>query len=133
MKSFGFVPKVAFVALLACGTMATAANVASAGSSGFTGAFTATDPDDQSRLILTISAPNASGRVRVTLIDQFATSCLAPATVVGAGTLSEATVSGAFDVRCGGAVVAEDVPFTITGGGDTVTLGDLTFTRIGAG
>jgi hypothetical protein len=105
-----------------------------AGSRGaFTGAWTATDPDDGSRLKVQIGAPNASGVSRVTLIDQFASACGAPATGIGTGTASGATLSATLDIRCGGAPLVSDAPATFTMVGDTLVDDfGLVWTRPGA-
>ena len=86
----------------------------------FTGAWVATDPDDGSKLKVQIGAANVSGVRRVTLIDQFASACDAPATGIGSGTVSGTTLSAALDIRCGGSPFGSDVPVAFAAVGDTL-------------
>jgi hypothetical protein len=103
-----------------------------AGSAGaFTGAWSATDPDDGSTLKLQIGAPNASGVSRVTLMDQFASACGALATAIGSGTVSGTTLSSTLDIRCGGSPFASNVPVTFDAVGDTLLGFGVVWTRIG--
>jgi hypothetical protein len=103
-----------------------------AGSAGaFTGAWTATDPDDGSTLKLQIGAPNAFGVSRVTLMDQFASACGALATAIGSGTVSSMTLSSTLDIRCGGSPFAADVPVTFDAVGDTLLGFGVVWTRMG--
>jgi hypothetical protein len=99
----------------------------------FGGAWTANDPADGSTLRLEIGAPSAAGARHVTLLDQFASACNAPATAIGSGTASDTTLSATLDVRCGGTPVAAEVPFTFVLVGDTLVGDDIVFTRVGRG
>ena len=120
-----------------CGAVAFAAVMlapphAAASSDGFTGAWRATDPDDGSTLVADIGAPNAAGIRHLTLVDQFASACDAPAVAIGAGTVSGSTLAATLEVRCGGASLGKDVPFSFQISGDTLHGGGLVFTRVGA-
>jgi hypothetical protein len=97
----------------------------------FTGAWTATDPDDGSTLLVLIGSEDASGNIRVTTVDQFASACDAPATVIGSGTISGSTLTAVGDVRCGGAVFATDVPVEFELVGETLVGGSVEFRRVG--
>jgi len=124
--------RVLLVSTLLVSFMLYGTSTAAGSPSAFTGAWTATDPDDGSTLKVQIGAPNASGRSRVTLIDQFASACGAPATAIGSGTISGATLSSTLDVRCGGSPFASDVPATFEVVGDTLVDGNgLLWTRVG--
>jgi hypothetical protein len=99
----------------------------------FTGAWVATDPGDGSTLKLQISAPNASGQRRVTVMDQFASGCGALATGIGSGTASGATLSTTLDFRCGGSPLANDITGDFVAVGDTlVGFGGVVWERTGA-
>ena len=113
----------ALVAVLAAAGSATAAGDA------FTGAWSATDPFDGSALRLQIGAPSPSGVRQVTLTDNFASACGAPATAIGTGTVSGSTLTTIVDIRCGGELRAEDVTITYELVGDALTDGFSTFTR----
>ena len=105
------------------------AGTASAAGDQFTGAWAATDPFDGSALRLQIGAPSAEGTRQVTLTDDFASACGAPATAIGAGTVSGTTLTTIADIRCGGVLRAEDVTITYTLAGAALTDGFSTFTR----
>jgi hypothetical protein len=119
------------VLLLVC-VVFQATTVAAASTDAFTGAWTATDTDG-STLHLQISAPNVSGVRHVTLVDQFASVCGAPATAIGLGTVSGTTLSATLDVRCGGAPSATGVPLSFDLVGDDLVSGGTVFTRVGGG
>ena len=100
----------------------------------FTGAWVATDPGDGSTLKVQIGAPNASGVRRVTVMDQnqFSSGCGALATAIGSGTVSGTTLSATLDIRCGGSLIATDVPFTFAAVGDTLVGFGVVWERAGA-
>jgi hypothetical protein len=98
----------------------------------FAGAWVATDPDDGSRLKLQISGSGAPAKRHVTLVDQFASACGAPATAIGLGTVSGTTLTATLDVRCGGAPFADDVPFVFEAANGTVVNNGVVFTRPGS-
>jgi hypothetical protein len=97
----------------------------------FTGAWTGTDPDDGSKLMVLISAESYTGQVRVTGVDQFASACGAPATLIGSGSISGSVLTALVDVRCGGEVFATDVPVEYELTGDTLLSGGVEFRRPG--
>jgi hypothetical protein len=99
---------------------------------GFTGSWVATDPDDGSTLKLQISAPNAAGVRRVTLMDQFASACGALATGIGSGTTSGASLSAMLDIRCGGSPLESDVEVDLAAVGDTLVGSGVVWERAGA-
>ena len=102
--------------------------IASATPDAFTGAWAATDTDG-STLSLLIGEASPSGARHVTLVDQVATTCGAPATAVGFGSVSGSTLVTSAVVRCGGVVLATDVPITYTLVGDTLIVDQNVFTR----
>lgn len=107
---------------------------AAAGSTdAFTGAWVATDPGDGTVLKVQISESNASGVRRVMLMDQnqFHSGCGGPATAIGSGTVSGTTLSASLDVRCEGALVGTDIPFTFTAVGDTLVALGVVWERVG--
>jgi hypothetical protein len=65
------------------------------------------------------------------LVDQFATTCSAPATAIGSGTVSGNTLSTTSDVRCGGELLASEVPISYDLVGETLVIGGIVFTRTG--
>ena len=87
-----------------------------------TGPWVATDPGDGSTLKLQISAANASGVRRVTLMDQnqFHSGCGGLATGIGSGTVSGTTLSATLDFRCQGSLIATDFPVDFDAVGDTL-------------
>jgi len=121
-------------ALLAAvvGATVVLAGTASAAGDQFIGAWTATDPFDGSSQRLQIGAPSPSGERHVTLTDDFASACGAPATAIGTGTVSGSTLTTVVDIRCGGVVRAEDVTIAYELAGSALTDGFSTFTRAGA-
>jgi hypothetical protein len=98
----------------------------------FTGAWAATDPFDGSALRLQIGSPSAKGVRQVTLTDDFASACGAPATAIGTGEVSGTTLTTVVDIRCGGELVAEDATIVYQLSGNALTDGFSTFTRTGA-
>jgi uncharacterized protein with beta-barrel porin domain len=112
-------------------TACVAASAAGAAGDAFTGAWTATDPFDGSTLRLQIGSPSAAGSRHVTLTDDFASACGAPATAIGTGSVSGATLTTVVDIRCGGVLRGEDVMIVYQLVGDTLTDGFSTFTRTG--
>jgi len=105
-----------------------AAGSATAADDAFTGAWSATDPFDGSALRLQIGGPSPSGVRQVTLTDNFASACGAPATAIGTGTVSGSTLTTIVDIRCGGELRGTGT-FTYTLVGDTLYDGFSTFTR----
>lgn len=93
----------------------------------FTGAWTATDPFDASTLRLQIGSPSAAGIRQVTLTDNFASACRAPATASGTGTVSGSTLTTTVDIRCGGELRAEHVTIVYQLSGGMLTDGFSTF------
>ena len=122
----------AFLASALVATTVVLAGTASAAGDQFTGAWAATDPFDGSALRLQIGAPSPSGVRHVTLTDNFASACGAPATAIGTGTVSGSTLTTIVDIRCGGQLRAEDVTITYELAGSALTDGFSTFTRGGA-
>jgi hypothetical protein len=122
---------IASVLAAAAVTLVAATVVVAAPADPFTGAWTATDPDDGSPLKTQISAPDAAGRRHVVLIDQFASACDAPATAIGFGTVSGTTLTASVDVRCGRAILDSDAPFTWELVGDTLVGDGVIYTRPG--
>ena len=120
------------IVLLVALVAAFQATTVAASRDAFTGAWTATDTDG-STLKAQISAPAASGVRRVTFIDHFASACGSPATAIGSGTVTGATLAATLNVRCGGAPFASDAPFTFDLVGDTLVSGGIVFTRVGGG
>ena len=120
------------LALLGVGALALS-GAGSAARTGFTGAWTGTDPDDGSKLMVLIGAEGSSGDVRVTGVDQFASACGAPATLIGSGSISGSVLGAVVDVRCGGEVFASDVPVEYELTGDTLLSGGVEFRRPGSG
>lgn len=94
----------------------------------FTGSWHAIDPFDGSNLRLRIGNPSADGTRSVTLTDDFASACGAPATAIGTGTVSGSTLTAVLEVRCGGKPRGTGT-FTYTLVGDTLYDGFSTFTR----
>ena len=109
------------------------AGAATAAKTTFTGAWTGVDTDDGSTILVLIGAENASGGVRVTLIDQFASACGAAATALGSGTTSGSTLTGTFDVRCGGELLVTDAPFEFELSGEVLLGEPIEFHRVGKG
>jgi hypothetical protein len=118
--------------LLVVGALVMSDAGAAAGS-GFTGAWTGTDPDDGSKLMVLIGAESPKGVVRVTGVDQFASACGAPATLIGSGSISGSVLTAVVDVRCGGEVFASDVPVEYELSGDKLLSGGVEFRRPGGG
>ena len=119
----------AFLVAAVMTTTVLLAGTASAAGDQFTGEWTATDPFDGSALRLQIGAPSPSGVRQVTLTDNFASACGAPATAIGTGTVSGSTLTTIVDIRCGGELRAKDVTITYTLVGSTLTDGFSTFAR----
>jgi hypothetical protein len=119
------------VLLVAIGLLVAAPSAATASADAFSGSWTAID-DDGSTLMLLVSAANPTGVRHVTLVDQYATTCAAPATAIGTGTASGTTLTTTADVRCGGQVLATDVPSSYELVGDTLVIGGVVFTRTGS-
>jgi hypothetical protein len=105
--------------------------MANAAGATFNGAWSGTDPDDGSRLLILIGGAQ-TGLAHVTFVDQFASACGAPATGIGSGTISGSTLSAKLDIRCGGKPFAPDVPITLDLQGETLFLGDIPFSRPGS-
>lgn len=119
-------------ALLAAVLLAALALAGGATATGdaFTGAWKATDQFDGSTLRLEIGSASATGERRISVTDGYASGCGAPATAIGTGTAAGATLTATLDVRCGGELRAEDVPFTFSLSGGTLLGIDTTFTRV---
>jgi hypothetical protein len=103
-----------------------------AGDDAFTGAWRAVDPFDGSALRLQIGSPSASGVRHVTLTDDFASACGAPASAIGTGTVSGSTLTTVVDVRCGGELLVEDATIVYQLSGNALNDGFSTFVRVGA-
>ena len=116
---------------LVAGALLLGAAPSSASTDAFTGAWTATDSDDGSALVATIGAAGTDDLRHVTLVDELASACDAPATASGWGVTSGSSLSATLDVRCGGAPYADDVPYTFQAQGATLIGGGLVFRRVG--
>jgi len=116
---------------LVAGMVLLGAAPTSASTDTFTGAWAATDTGDGSAVVATIGAAGSDAVRRVTLVDQFASACDAPATADGWGVTSGSRLSATLDVRCGGAPYAQDVPYTFQATGATLLADGLVFRRMG--
>ena len=98
----------------------------------FTGAWEATDLFDGSTLRLQIGSPSATGVRHVTLTDDFASACGAPASAIGTGKVSGTTLTTVVDIRCGGELLAENATIVYQLNGSALKDGFSTFTRVSA-
>ena len=97
----------------------------------FTGAWEATDLFDGSTLRLQIGSPSAAGVRHVTLTDDFASACGAPASAIGTGKVSGTTLTTVVNIRCGGELLAEAATIVYQLSGSALKDGFSTFTRVG--
>lgn len=122
--------RVACVLALVVAALVAATTSAAVAPDPFAGAWAATDLSDGSSLRLQIGNASASGQRHMTLTDGYATGCGAPATAIGSGTVSGSTLTALLDVRCGGELIAEDLPFAFELVGDALLGLDTSFVRV---